>query len=80
MQSRVLGPGFFQNRNISIGVFPIREEILVGSPTFRGVAGNCISARKAEARERTYWRVLNYAKVIDNFLKLSGGGGTLMRR
>jgi hypothetical protein len=38
LQLRVLRLGFFQDGNIGIGVFPQRQEVLVGSACFGRVA------------------------------------------
>ena len=48
-QFRVLGFGFFQDGNIRVGIFPQREEILVGSAGAGTVAG------EARARPNCRW-------------------------
>ena len=39
-----------QNRNIGIGSFPKREEILISNLSFRRIAGQRIGAAKTEMR------------------------------
>jgi hypothetical protein len=40
----VFGLGLLEDGNVGIGVFPEREEILIGGAGFRGVALQCIGA------------------------------------
>jgi hypothetical protein len=48
LQLGVLGFGFFQDGDVGIGVFPQREEILIGGSGFRRVSGHPIGAGLTE--------------------------------
>jgi hypothetical protein len=52
LQLRVLRLGFFQGRDVGVGVFPQREELLVSSYRFDPVAGEHICAAKLQAGQR----------------------------
>src|SRR5260370_17581858 len=78
LQLRVLGPGFLQNGDVGIGVFPESEEVLIGSLGFRGVAGEDISAGKAEMRQRAQRKVDDNAAVPQNLLELGACGRSTM--
>src|SRR5271169_1156351 len=51
LQLRVFCLGFFQDWDVGVGVFPEREEILIGGFGFGGVALHGISATQLEARQ-----------------------------
>jgi hypothetical protein len=53
LQFRVLRLGLLQDADVGIGVFPEREEILVGRTGLRGVAGEGDCAGKTQPGERT---------------------------
>ena len=63
---------FDQNRNVRIGIFPQREEILIRLARFRRVALQYCRAAKSEMRERIERREGRPAAVIQNLLKLAG--------
>src|ERR1700730_12641434 len=44
-----------QNRDVRVGVFPEREEILVGLASFIRFAGQSVGPCKAQLRKRMYW-------------------------
>jgi len=52
LQLGVLGFGFFQGGEISVGIFPEREEILVGGAALLAIALQSIGAAKSQVRER----------------------------
>ncbi len=45
----VLHLGFLQDGDVGVGVFPAREEILIGRPGFGGVALHGVSACQSQA-------------------------------
>ncbi len=57
LQLDVLGLGDDKNGNVGVGVFPEREEILVGSFGFGGVALQSVRPRKPEMRQCADGRV-----------------------
>jgi hypothetical protein len=50
MQLGVLSLGFLQDGNVRVGVFPQREEILIRSACFRGVALQRIGTCETKVR------------------------------
>ena len=52
LQLRVLHLRFFQYGNVRVGIFPERQEVLISSLGFGGVARHGVSAGKAEPGER----------------------------
>jgi hypothetical protein len=69
LQLRVLRLGFLQDGDVGVGVFPEGQKILVSGLGFRGVAGEDISAGKAEMRQRTQRKVDDYAAVVRKLLE-----------
>src|SRR5436853_3604537 len=68
-----------QDGNRRVGVFPEREEILIGSARFSCVALVCGCARDAELSQRIQRREWIPATMIDDGLKfLRGRGGVLL--
>ena len=51
LQFRVLGFGLLQDGDVGVGVFPEREEILIGRLGFGGVALHCIGSAYLEMRQ-----------------------------
>lgn len=47
----VLRLGLLQNRNVLVGVFPQREELLVGGARFAGIALQDVGSRQPDARQ-----------------------------
>src|SRR5712692_5359108 len=62
---------FNQNRNVRVGVFPLREEVLISLARFHRVALKHCCAGESDARERVIVRECSPAAVIENHLKLS---------
>ena len=65
-----LGSGFFQDRNVGIGVFPEVEEVLVFSASLGGVTGHCVTAGHAKVGKRTQRKIDDDAGVVQEFLEL----------
>src|SRR4029077_2412854 len=78
-QLRVLGLGCNQDRYVRVGVFPEREEILVGDAGFGGVALQGVGAGETEIRQRTDGVIRRYAAMVQDFLELGCGFVALMR-
>src|SRR4029077_2366092 len=84
LQLRVLRLGLLQDGNVGVGVFPEREEIFVSSE--RPDAGSIgiralrssrlqgIGASDAQMRQRSRPAIRDNAAVVENLLKLGGGG------
>jgi hypothetical protein len=79
LQLCVFRLGLLQDWDVGVGVFPKREEVLIGRPGFRGITGKNIGAVEAEMGQRADWEVLHYLPVRDDFLKLVLRGVALMR-
>src|SRR5258707_14931387 len=69
LQLRVLRPGFLQDRNVLVGVFPRGEEVLIGSASFAGVSGKSKASRQAEASQGDMGRRPESGFVTENFLE-----------
>src|SRR5258708_37537006 len=70
LQLRVLRPGFLQDRNVLVGVFPRGEEVLIGSASFGGVARKSKASRQAEASQGDMGRSPESGFVIEKVLEL----------
>lgn len=89
LQLRVFRFGFLQDGHIEVGVFPQREKILVGDErpdaggvgirALRGSRLQGIGARHAQSRQRSCPAVPHNPAVVENLLKLGGGGAALPR-
>ena len=79
LQLRILRLGFFQNRDVGVGVFPEREEILIGSLGFSGVALHGIGSADLEMRECPDGFVEHNSAMVEDFLELGSGFVALMR-
>ena len=72
-QLRVLSFRSDENRNVGVGVFPEREEILIGCLGFRGVALHGVGAGEAEMRECSGRTIPQQPAMVENFLELGSG-------
>ncbi len=68
-QPCVLRLGFPQDGNIRVGVFPDREEILIGGAGLGSVALHGVSTRQSDAGQRTPGKVHHQSSVVDESLK-----------
>jgi hypothetical protein len=68
----VLGLCSDQDRNIRVGVFPQREEILVGRPALRGFTLDSVGAGKGEVGERPDGKVKHDSTMVQYLMKLCG--------
>jgi len=78
LQLGVLRLGFFQDGDVGVGVFPEREEVLVGALCLRSVASHGVSTSKTEMGECSQWGVDNDFSVIEKLLEFGGGGGAVL--
>src|SRR5208282_189416 len=78
-QPRILRLGLLQKRKAGVGVFPKREEILIGSPRLRGVSSQSVSSAQSQVSQRTDRFVQHDARVIENLLEFRGAGRALLR-
>jgi hypothetical protein len=62
--------GFFQDRDVGVGVFPKGEEVLVGVLCFGPVTSKRIRTPKLKMREGGEWKIHNYASMIQYFPEL----------
>src|SRR6266849_6969619 len=79
LQLRVFRLGFFQDRDLGVGVFPEREEILICRLGFGGVALHGIGSTDLEMRECSNGFVEHNTAMVEDFLELGGGFAALMR-
>jgi hypothetical protein len=68
-----------EDRNVRVGVFPQREEILIRRLGFGGVALLRVGASEAEMRECTDRQVLHNSPMVENFLEFNCCFAALMR-
>src|ERR1700690_2355042 len=83
LQLRILRFRLLQDRDVGVGVFPEREEILVGGErttagkvsicALRGSGFRGIGTSHAQMRQRSRPAVPDDAAVVDDLLKLGGG-------
>src|SRR5580704_6465214 len=78
LQLRVLRLGFFQDRDVRVGVFPEDEEILVGSLGFGGVTCHRVSAPELQTGERAEQEILHDSGMIDKLLEFRGRSGAVL--
>src|SRR5882724_313487 len=74
----VLGFGLLQDGDVGVGVFPEREEVLVGGAGFGGVAGEGVGASEAQVGQRADDAVQDYAAMVEDFLEFGGGFTSLL--
>src|SRR5208283_2441504 len=80
VQLRVFSLRLFEDRNVRVGVFPKREEILIGHLGFGGIALHRVGASEAEMRERPNGRIQSNSAMVEDFLELGSSFAALMRR
>jgi len=73
----ILGPGLFEDGDIGVGVFPERQEILVGGAGFRGVALEGVGSGDAEMRQGGDGFVEHHAAMFQDPGELGGFGSTM---
>ena len=64
LQLRVLRLGFLQDGDVGVGVFPERQEILIGGFRFSGIAREGIATGEAEMRKSTQRVVQHDAAMV----------------
>src|ERR1700731_964275 len=84
LQLGVFSFGGDEDRDVRVGTFPEREEVSVGSErpdaggigirALRGSRLQGIGTREAQMRQRSRSAVHDDPAVVENLLKLSGGG------
>src|ERR1700684_372399 len=79
LQFGIFSFSLLKNRNIGVGIFPEREEILIGRAGAAGVACFCSRSRQAEMRQRAGPTVPYNPAMIEQLLEFSGRGGSLLR-
>ncbi len=67
-----------KNGDVRVGVLPQREEFLIGSTGFGGVALHSIGSAELEMRQCADRFVENDSAMVENFLELNGGLVALM--
>ena len=67
----------FKNGNVRVGVFPKRKEIPIRSLSLLGVALQSVGAGESKMGQRRRRTILDEPAVVNNFLKLRGGGCAL---
>ena len=77
MQLRVLRFRSDENRNVRVGVFPKREEILIGRLGLGGVALHGIGSADLEMRECADGFVEHNSTMVEDFLELGCGFAAL---
>ena len=76
LQLRVLRLGSDEDGNVRVGVFPQREEILIGR--FVCVALHGIGSADLEMREWAVERVKHNSAMVKDFLRFGGGFASSM--
>src|SRR5438876_1281564 len=74
LQLRVLRLGFLQNGDVGVGVFPEGEEVLVRALCFCTVGCHRVGTSELKTRQRSRPAVPDDPAVVENLLKLGGGG------
>src|ERR1051326_3593549 len=67
-----LGLGLLQDGNVRIGVFPQREEVLIGRTRFGSVALECIGTGESEASKSACGEIQDDSRMCNDFLEFSG--------
>ena len=80
MKLRILRFGSDEDGNVGVGVFPEREEILIGRLGFGGVALHGVGAGEAEMCQCADGLANYNSAMVEDFLELAGGFAALMRR
>src|SRR5271169_2777377 len=79
MQLRVLGLYSKEYRYVRVGVFPQREEILIGCPGLGGFALHGIGSADLEMRKCPDGFVEHNSAMVEDFLKFGCGFASLAR-
>jgi hypothetical protein len=72
-QSSVFRLRLDQNREIGVGVFPERKEVLVGGDGLAGITGQSECPAQFESRQRANRIGYDDPAVIENVLEFRGG-------
>ena len=78
LQLCVLGFGSDEDWNVRVGIFPEREEILIGRLGFGVVVLQGVGAGEAEMSECSDGFVEYNSAMVENFLELGSGFAALM--
>jgi hypothetical protein len=78
LQLRVLRLGLLEDGDVRVGVFPEREEILIGGFCLGGVTLHGVRSAKLEMRQSADGLILDDTRMVKNFLELGRGFGTLV--
>jgi hypothetical protein len=78
LQLRVLRLGFFQDRDVGVGVFPQSEEVLVRSASLRSVALESVGACQTEMRQCAQREVPDDTWMVKELLELRGCGAAVV--
>src|SRR5256712_4262795 len=78
LQFGVLGFAVAEDGDVSVGVFPQAEEILICGACAGGIAAQGAGAPQAEMRQGRQRADVHEAAMVEHFLKLSGGVVALM--
>ena len=70
MQFRVLRLGLLQDRDVGVGVFPERDEVLICQLCFGGIAGESVGTGEAEMCKGLIQRDWVNSAMIQDFLEL----------
>src|ERR1700739_4866265 len=73
LRPRVLRPGLSQDRNVWVGVFPKRKELLIGGSCLSHITREYVGSAQLQMRQGADGVAENNATVIENLLKLSRG-------
>lgn len=79
MQLRVFRLGLPEDRNAGVGVFPEREEILIGDLRLSFLSRQDKRSAELQVRKGAYGIGYNDSGVIEKLLKLRGGFGALVQ-
>src|ERR1700683_389075 len=79
MEFGEFGFGGLEDGDAGVGIFPEREEILIGGAGFGSVALLRIGASEAEMGESADEVVHDDAEMVEDFLEFGGGFVALMR-
>src|SRR5581483_6423911 len=71
-QLRELRLGLLQDGNVGIGVFPQREEVLIGGARFGGVALERVGAGETESRQGACREIQRDSRMLKDLLIFSG--------
>jgi len=72
-QSSVLGFRLREDRDVGIGVYPEREQVLIGSRRFLLVAGHSERSSELQARVRVQWICEHDTSMVEDPLELRSG-------